>query len=140
MTRKRLVIAVILAVLVALAVVSVRRVFASESSASVQVSQFEDIIAVSVASPSDVLAFQVVVFWPRDAPIMLISSSGFMQNPVHLSLGEEHRWFGLKQSGREGSLVFLVSEGCGLLSRVQLLDRTESRINTTSTLPRTVCG
>jgi len=112
---------------------------AQPESARVNVKTLGDLVQVSVESPIEVGAYQIVIFQGNGTVNRQAALTGFMNPSYQLDYEGEYRWFQLMTNGQTGSIT-LIFGGCITIDRVNLLDKTGNIIISTSgPLPITIC-
>ena len=117
---------------------------AYSQAASVTFQLQDGSVKVEVTSSVDVHQFQLSITLPSGASLDTTKAalSGFMQNSIPLSTGNEYRWFNLDATpSKTGSLTVpatgLSAENRPQLIRLDLLDAQGNRIELLQTLPLT---
>lgn len=114
------------------------------TSASVSFQLQDGLVKVEVISPVDVHQYQISITLPTGAALDATRATltGFMQNSIHLSVGNEYRWFNLDaKPSKTGSLTVPATGVSAVnppqLVRLDLLDAAGNRITLLQTLPLT---
>jgi len=117
---------------------------AYSQAASVTFQLQDGSVKVEVTSSVDVHQFQLSITLPSGASLDTTKAAltGFMQNSIPLSTGNEYRWFNLDATpSKTGSLTVpatgLSAENRPQLIRLDLLDAQGNRIELLQTLPLT---